>query len=90
MKVTEIILAKILIDFVNCRVTVGFFFLGYRFLNTYGPGLLISLVHKAPSYDTNLLPKVVFDKTVFVKCKISNVKVYIYYYTVRYSIMTRV
>jgi hypothetical protein len=29
-------------------------------------------VHKAPSYDTKMLLKVVFDKTVFVKFKISN------------------
>jgi hypothetical protein len=29
-------------------------------------------VHKTPSDDTNVLPKVVFDKTAFVKFKISN------------------
>jgi len=28
--------------------------------------------HKTPSYDTKMLLKVVFDKTVFVKFKISN------------------
>ncbi len=30
------------------------------------------MVHKTPSGDTNMLPKVVFDKTLFVKFKISN------------------
>jgi hypothetical protein len=30
------------------------------------------MAHKTPSYDTNMLPKVVFDKTAFVKYKISN------------------
>jgi hypothetical protein len=29
------------------------------------------MAHKTPSYDTNMLPKVVFDKTVFVKFQIS-------------------
>jgi hypothetical protein len=31
-----------------------------------------SLAHKTPSYDSNMLPKVVFDKTAFVKFKICN------------------
>jgi hypothetical protein len=30
------------------------------------------LAHKTPSYDTNMLTKVVIDKTVFVKFKINN------------------
>ncbi len=30
------------------------------------------MVHKAPSYDTKMLLKVVFDKIAFVKFKISN------------------
>ncbi len=30
------------------------------------------MAHKKPSYATNMLPKVVFDKTAFVKFKISN------------------
>jgi hypothetical protein len=30
------------------------------------------LAHKTPSYDTNRHPKVGFDKTAFVKFKISN------------------
>ncbi len=30
------------------------------------------MAHKTPSYDTKMLLKVVFDKTVFVKFKISN------------------
>jgi hypothetical protein len=38
-----------------------------------GPNLWISLVHNIPSCDTNMLPKVVFDKTAFVKFKISNI-----------------
>jgi hypothetical protein len=29
-------------------------------------------IYKTPSYDTNMLPKIVFDKTAFVKFKISN------------------
>jgi hypothetical protein len=32
-----------------------------------GPSLWISLEHKPPPYDTKMLLKVVFDKTVFVK-----------------------
>ncbi len=68
MEVTEIILVKS-IDFVSCRVTVAGFLLGYRLLK---PSLWISLAHKASSYDTNMLPKVVFHKTAFVKFKISN------------------
>jgi hypothetical protein len=30
------------------------------------------MAHKTPSYDTKMLLKVVFDKTVFVKFKTSN------------------
>jgi hypothetical protein len=38
-----------------------------------GPSLWISLVHKTPSYITNMLQKVVvFEQTAFVKFKISN------------------
>jgi hypothetical protein len=37
-----------------------------------GPSLRIPLAHKTPFYDTKMLPKVVFDKTAFVKFKISN------------------
>jgi hypothetical protein len=32
----------------------------------------ISLAHKTPSFDAKVLQKVVFDKTSFVKFKISN------------------
>jgi hypothetical protein len=31
---------------------------------------MISLAYKTPSYDINMLPKVVYDKTAFVKFKI--------------------
>ncbi len=37
-----------------------------------GPSLWISLAHNTPSYDTKMLLKVNFDKTAFVKFKISN------------------
>jgi hypothetical protein len=37
-----------------------------------GPSLWISFAHKTPSYDTNMLPKLVFKITAFVKFKISN------------------
>ncbi len=30
------------------------------------------MTYKTPSYDTNMLPKEVFDKTVFFKFKICN------------------
>ncbi len=30
------------------------------------------MVHKTPSYDTNMLPEVVFDKTAFVKLVTNN------------------
>ncbi len=33
---------------------------------------MVSLAHKTQSYDTKMLLKVVFDKTAFVKFKISN------------------
>ncbi len=39
---------------------------------TIGPSLLISLAQRTPSFDTNMLPKVVFNIKVFVKFKISN------------------
>jgi hypothetical protein len=45
------------------------FFRGYRFL---GPSLWISLAHKTPSYNIKMLQKIIFDKTAFVKFKISN------------------
>jgi hypothetical protein len=36
------------------------------------PTLRISLAHKTSSYDTKKLLKVIFDKTAFVKFKITN------------------
>ena len=30
------------------------------------------MAHKTPSYDTNMLPKIFFDKNMFVKFKIIN------------------
>ncbi len=37
-----------------------------------GPSLWISLAHKTLSYDTKMILKVVFDKTMFVKFNINN------------------
>jgi hypothetical protein len=48
------------------------FFAWVWIFKSIGSSLWISLAHKTPSYDTNMLPKVVFDKTAFVKFKISN------------------
>jgi hypothetical protein len=42
-------------DNFGCQVTVAGYLLGYRFLNS-----LPWRTHKTPSYDTNMLPKVVF------------------------------
>jgi hypothetical protein len=73
MEVLEIILAKIYSRF--CQLSShsrGFVLLGYRLFKSIGPSLLISLVHKTPFDGINMLPKVVFDKTAFVKFKISN------------------
>jgi hypothetical protein len=67
MEVTVIILSKSL-DFACCRVPVT----GFLLCKSIGPSLLISLTHKITSYDTNMLLKVVSDKTAFVKFKIGN------------------
>jgi hypothetical protein len=71
MVVTEIILAKIY-RFCQLSSHSRWFFARIWNLKSIGPSLWISLAHKTPSYDTNMLPKEVFDKTVFVKFKISN------------------
>ncbi len=43
-----------------------------QIFKSIGPSLWISLAHKTPFYDTKMLLKVIFDKTAFVKVKISN------------------
>jgi hypothetical protein len=65
MEVTEIILVK----------TYRFFQLsshGCGFFKFVGPGLWISWEHKTPSFDTNMLPKIAFDRLEFVKFIIFN------------------
>jgi hypothetical protein len=47
-------------NFVSCRFTVAGFLLGPSPMDFFG-------THKTPSYITNMLPKVFFDNTVFVK-----------------------
>jgi hypothetical protein len=47
------------------------FFQGYRFLNPEGLAYGF-LAYDSPPYDTNMLLKAIFDKTAFVKFKISN------------------
>ncbi len=71
MEVTEIISAKI---YIICQLSSRSrgFFARVWILKSIGPSLWIYWAQKTPSYDTNMLAKVVFDKTEFVKFKISN------------------
>jgi hypothetical protein len=66
MEVTEIILAKIYRFYQPSSHSRGFF-ARVKIFNSIGPSLWISVAHKTPSYD--ILPKVAFDKTAFVKFK---------------------
>jgi hypothetical protein len=50
----------------------GFLFRLQIFKSTW-PSLWISLAHKAPSYDTKMPLRVVFDKKVFVKFYFINI-----------------
>jgi hypothetical protein len=76
MKVTEIILAKV---WRLCQLwshSRGFLS-RVKIFKSIGPSLWISFgggghAHKTTSYDTKVLLKMVFDKTVFAKFKISN------------------
>ncbi len=58
MEVAEIILAKIY----RSRRSRGFI-ARLQIFKSKGPSIWISLAHNAPSFDTNMLQKVVFDKT---------------------------
>ncbi len=70
MEVTEIILAKIY-RFCQLSSHSRGFFAKVKIFNSKGPSLWVSLAHKIPTYDTNMLPKMVFDNTAFVKFLIS-------------------
>jgi hypothetical protein len=75
MEVTEIILVKVS---TLCQLSShsSGFFQGYRFLTPYkflfGGGSHGGHAHKTPSYDTQMIQKVVFEKTALVDFKISN------------------
>ncbi len=46
-----------------CQLSSRGFFARVWIFKSIGPSLWISLAQKTQSYDTNMLPKVVFDKT---------------------------
>ena len=74
MEVTEIILAKI---YRFCQLSSHsrrlFAMIYCRLLNPQSLAYeFLSLAHKTPSYDKNMLPKIVYDKTDFVRFKISD------------------